>query len=159
MATRQKILDSVVRLVNAQTREVPSISLICRAAFVSESSFYQHFEDFTILVTELLQRAAKDIDNLAAMIADDWKADELYICGVQILSADRLAADVPWSGSVAAVGLRRIKQLVDLEMDREGRILQFLTKSVLSYLLPSKAAGTELATGLIPVASISTKSG
>jgi AcrR family transcriptional regulator len=77
-ATRQRILDSVVRLVNVQTGEVPSISLICRAALTSKATFYQYFEDFNAVVIELLRPAAEDVDSLADMLAQDWPEDEIY---------------------------------------------------------------------------------
>lgn len=77
-ATRQRILDSAVRLVNVQTGEVPSISLICRAALTSKATFYQYFEDFNALVTELLKPAAADVERLAGMLSADWPQDELY---------------------------------------------------------------------------------
>lgn len=77
-ATRQRILDSAVRLVNVQTGEVPSISLICRAALTSKATFYQYFEDFNALVIELLRPAAADIEELAAMLAEAWPEDQIY---------------------------------------------------------------------------------
>lgn len=77
-ATRQRILDAAVRLVNVQTGEVPSVSLICRAALTSKATFYQYFEDFNALVSELLRPAAADIEKLAGMLAEEWPADELY---------------------------------------------------------------------------------
>ena len=77
-ATRQRILDAAVRLVNVQTGEVPSISLICRAALTSKATFYQYFEDFNALVVELLRPATIDIDKLATMLAEDWPENEIY---------------------------------------------------------------------------------
>lgn len=77
-ATRQRILDTVVRLVNAQTGGVPSISLICRAAQTSKAAFYQYFEDFNAVVVELLRPSAQDIEDLAAMLEKDWPENELY---------------------------------------------------------------------------------
>lgn len=77
-ATRQRILDSIVRLVNVQTGEVPSISLICRAALISKATFYQYFEDFGALVTELLHPVGQDVEQLGAMLAEDWPDDALY---------------------------------------------------------------------------------
>lgn len=78
IATRQRILDSVVRLVDVQTGEVPSISLICRAAQTSKATFYQYFEDFNALVLELLRPAAAEIETFAAMLAEEWPADEIH---------------------------------------------------------------------------------
>jgi AcrR family transcriptional regulator len=77
-ATRQRILDTVVRLANVQTGEVPSISLISRAAEISKATFYQYFEDFNALVSELLRPAALDVDMLAAALAEHWPQSELY---------------------------------------------------------------------------------
>jgi AcrR family transcriptional regulator len=77
-ATRQRILDTVVRLVNVQTGEVPSISLISRAAQISKATFYQYFEDFDALVIELLRPAAQDIEMLATVLAEHWPESELY---------------------------------------------------------------------------------
>lgn len=77
-ATRQRILDSAVRLVNVQTGEVPSISLICRAALISKATFYQYFEDFGALVNDLLRPVAQDVEKLGEMLAEDWPEDELY---------------------------------------------------------------------------------
>jgi AcrR family transcriptional regulator len=77
-ATRQRILDSVVRLVNVQTGEVPSVSLICRAALTSKATFYQYFEDFNAVVIELLRPAAADVEKLAEMLAEEWPRAELY---------------------------------------------------------------------------------
>jgi AcrR family transcriptional regulator len=77
-ATRRRILDTVVRLVNVQTGEVPSISLICRAAQISKATFYQYFEDFDALVIELLHPAAQDTEMLAAMLSEHWPESELY---------------------------------------------------------------------------------
>jgi AcrR family transcriptional regulator len=77
-ATRRRILDTVVRLVNVQTGEVPSISLISREAQISKATFYQYFEDFNALVTELLRPAAQDIETLAAALAEPWPQLELY---------------------------------------------------------------------------------
>lgn len=77
-ATRQRILDAAVRLVNVQTGEVPSISLICRAALTSKATFYQYFEDFNALVIELLRPAFADVEKLAQMLAEDWPDDDIY---------------------------------------------------------------------------------
>lgn len=77
-ATRQRILEAVVRLVDAQTGEVPSITLICKAALISKATFYQYFEDFGALVTDLLRPVDRDVEHLAQMLADDWPKDQLY---------------------------------------------------------------------------------
>jgi len=77
-ATRQRILDAVVRLVNVQTGEVPSVSLICRAALTSKATFYQYFEDFNAVVMELLRPSAIDVERLAEILAEEWPGDELY---------------------------------------------------------------------------------
>lgn len=77
-ATRQRILDAVVRLVDAQTGEAPSISLICRAALISKATFYQYFEDFAALVTDLLRPVNADVERLAGMLEEDWPEAEIY---------------------------------------------------------------------------------
>ena len=77
-ATRQRILDTVVRLVNVQSGEVPSISLICRSAQISKAAFYQYFEDFNAVVVELLRPSVRDIEALAATLAEDWPQNEIY---------------------------------------------------------------------------------
>lgn len=77
-ATRQRILDSVVALVDIQTGEVPSITEICRLALISKATFYQYFEDFNAVVVELLGPVAQSTDELAAMLAEPWPEDEIY---------------------------------------------------------------------------------
>jgi AcrR family transcriptional regulator len=103
-ATRQRILDTVVRLVNAQTGGVPSISLICRAAQTSKAAFYQYFEDFNAVVLELLRPSHQDIENLAAMLEEDWPKEELYERAYTFVAAYFSY----WERHGAALRLRRI---------------------------------------------------
>lgn len=77
-ATRQRIVDTAARLIDVQTGELPSISLICRAALTSKATFYQYFEDFGALAVELLRPADADVEQLAAMLAEDWPDGQIY---------------------------------------------------------------------------------
>jgi AcrR family transcriptional regulator len=77
-ATRQQILDTVVRLLNVQSSEVPSISLICRSAQISKAAFYQYFEDFNAVAVELLKPSVRDVEARAASLAEDWPQNEIY---------------------------------------------------------------------------------
>ena len=64
-ATRQRILDSVVRLVNVQTGEIPSISLICRAALISKSTWVP----FDVLAT-ISTRITNEVREVNRVVLD-----------------------------------------------------------------------------------------
>jgi AcrR family transcriptional regulator len=86
-ATRCRILDATVSLVETQDGSMPSVSMICRVAEISKPTFYQYFEQFNDLVAELLRPTESSVDDLAALLAEDWPEAELNDRAYQFVTA------------------------------------------------------------------------
>ncbi len=83
--TRDRLLNSTAKLlVNTSWRDIKIID-IAREANTSPATFYQYFENLEQAILELAERLAGDAQQLAELVAGQWKGDQAWETAYRVI--------------------------------------------------------------------------